>query len=199
MCEHVRELEQDGFMICMDCGTCSRHLNTTEMTYQDSQNRVEKIVYSRKDRFHRLLCNLRGWQLIDNDLMAEIDTGFKGSTVKELKIYLLENNKKIIGKVATIWRMLGNRFDPPTELNFKAALQEFEDIGNKKKSFILLLPHILQKIGRPDLCRFCKLPTQILQKKYNLYVNEESWDENGSMGRIGRENGFGIKKRQIHA
>ena len=198
MCTCEIKIERDGFFICTECGTCTVSLRTNEMTYQDSQSRVERIVYSRKDRFYRLLCNLRGWQLIKCDVMKKIDDEFKGTTVEDLKRYLIKNNKKIIGKLATIWRMLGNEIEPPSHMDFKAALFEFEQIENTKKSFILLLPYILEKIGRRDLCRFCKKPTQILQKKYNLYVNEESWDETRSLGRESGENGFGVKKGKIY-
>ena len=198
MCTHKNKIEQDGMFICTDCGISNVSLNTSEMTYHDSQNRVEKLVYSRKDRFYRLMCNLRGWQLIDNDIMKKIDNEFEGTTVKELKKYLLKNNKKVIGKIATIWRQLGNTFNPPTHSDFKKALYEFEIVGTEKKSFILLLPHILEKIGRRDLCRFCKKPTQILQRKYNLYVNEESWNETRSLERGSNEDSIGFNEGQIH-
>ena len=197
ICDH--QIEQDGFFVCTECGSCKVCLKTSEMTYEDSQTRVEKVIYSRKDRFHRLLCNLRGWQVVKCDAMKKIDNEFKGTTVNELKIYLLKHNKKIIGKIATIWRQLGKKLCPPSHRDFKRALYEFEQIGNEKKSFILVLPYILDKIGRQDLCRFCKLPTQILQKKYNLYVNEESWNEDRGVGRNCDENRFGTDQGQIHA
>ena len=110
----------------------------------------------------------------------------------------MKNNKKIIGKISTIWRQLGHSFEPLNHKMFQAALHEFQNI-QEKKSFILLLPYILDKIGRQDLCKFCKKPTQLLQIKYNLYVNETNWDEIRSLGGNCNENRLRFDQGQIHA
>ena len=176
---HEVKISEEGFEICVDCGTAKMALDCCEQTFETSQRRISEIIYSREDRFYRLMCNLRGWQSIKFNEMKKIDSKFNGKTVAELRqILSCSELKHLLGKIATVWRQLGFPLEPPSLLDFKQAMHEFGLIGNTKKSFILLLPYILCKIGREDLCRFCKPPTKLLQRKYMLSVNEAHWHEN---------------------
>jgi len=176
-CEHWKTHIEEGFSTCICCGqVIERVLETSEMTFADSQNRTVQQVYSRNDRFHRLLANIRGWQTIKVPEMQEIASYGHFETVGELREALIENgNKKNLNKIATVWRQLGNKFTPPSQTDFLRAADEFRKIRGKT-SYILLVPYILEKIGRADLCRFCKKPTRLLQKKYQYFVNESNWD-----------------------
>jgi len=199
MCEHQNKILEDGHSICMDCGLTLRiHLDSSEATYSDSINRQFVQVYSRKDRFHRLLCNLRGWQLVPHDIMKACDSA-NANSVSELKkhIFSCKTLKKHIGKISTIWRQLGHIFEPPSHRDFEKAMREFDNF-KEKMSFVLLLPFILQKIGREDLCIFCKQPSQLLQKKYALYVNETYWNESRSLGGKSYKDRIRAYQRQVH-
>ena len=199
MCEHQNKVLESGHCICVDCGlTLGIHLDSCEVTYKDSINRQFVQVYSRKDRFHRLLCNLRGWQIVPHNIMKSCDRSFR--TVFELKkhIFSCKTLKKHIGKISTIWRQLGHQFEPPSSRDFQRALYEFDNYKGKM-SFVLLLPLILQKIGREDLCKFCKQPSQLLQKKYALYVNEADWNESRGLGGKSYKDRIRAYQRQIHA
>ena len=199
MCEHQNKIAENGHMVCVDCGlVLGLNLVTSEVTYNDSINRQFVQVYSRKDRFHRLLCNLRGWQLVPDEIMKACDVG--AVTVAELKKHMFscKRLKKHMGKIPTIWRQLGHLFEPPSPRDFKNALFEFDNYKGKM-SFVLLLPYILEIIKRVDLCKFCKKPSQLLQKKYNLYTNETSWNETRGMGRKSIKDCLRSYKRKIYA
>lgn len=157
----------DGVNICTLCGRMEILLDTSVQQFNASY-RTKIIKYTREGRFERLLKNLRGWQLVKDDVMEKCKCC---NSVDDLRarINSLPELRQHAGKIATIWRNLGHIIEPMTPYHIKMALFEFNKIM-EKKSFLVLLPYILKKIGRGDLIKFCKMPTMVIQKKYNLYL-----------------------------
>ena len=199
MCDHAKICQTENHIVCTECGLALRPaIDINEVTYDTIHKRRKEESYSRRDRFFRLFCNLRGWQVVKTELVERIAAQGPFKTVAALRRFLKKHEKKDLNKLPTIWRSLGKRFEPPSEQDFRMAMWEFMKIS-AKKSFILILPYILEKIGRADLCKFCKRPTKLLQKKYSVYINEENWDETGSL--VGKSQGdsFRIDQGQIDA
>ena len=165
-CTHAY-LDDDGVRICTNCGLTDIPLNPEIQSF-NANYRQKTIKYTRQGRFERLLKNLRGWQTVGCDIVAAC---VHCETILTLRTFLNSNAnmRSYIGKIPSIWRNLGHRFEPMSELDIKRAIWEFNCIM-EKKSFLVLLPYIIKKIGRADLLEFCKMPTIAIQKKYNLYI-----------------------------
>ena len=132
MCDHV-EFLYNCKIICSSCGKFLRVvMDPSEMTYNSLQSRQSIPTYARKDRFYRLFCNLRGWQSISNDDMTKISRLGPFKTVKSLRKTLRMHFKHHLNKLPTVWRFLGNKFDPPSARDFKMAMHAFINIMEKK-------------------------------------------------------------------
>ena len=167
MCSHEFS-EIEGARVCTLCGECTgRMLSTTLLSFEQTTHRVPK-VYTRRERFHRLLHNLRGLQNIPCEVMRQIP---HGKTVREVRNFLKSNKKlrKYCAKIPSVWRQLGNPMRTISDRELDRACSVFDKIKDKK-SFIVLLPYVCSQIGRRDLLKFFKTPSKLMQTKYELFL-----------------------------
>ena len=158
--------------VCIECGVTTPHLDTSIFSYSHAPP-SHKRSYSRKIRFMRLLQNLQGHQSVCADLMKEIPKHCASPV--ELIQYMKRNSalRRHQNKTPSIWYQLGHRWDPLTPEDFKRAEYVF-DMIREKISYLVLLPYICKKIGRPDLCRFCKPISENMARKYNHLLPVDS-------------------------
>ena len=86
-----------------------------------------------------------------------------------LRAFVYANYKKYHNKCPSIWRQLGNCYRGLTPIEFDRLRLLFV-AHERESSFLILIPYLLQQIGRDDLFRFIKLPSKFIQKKYNIQI-----------------------------
>ena len=169
MCEHDY-FEEEGHNMCRNCGLVGAMvLDTRNVTYdQYTQMSPNNKHYRRKDRFSRLFHNLRGLQEIPIPLMQKIPANL---ALGELKKHMKKSKdlRKFLNKLPSIWYQLGHKLLPISELERKRAVRLFCEI-KEKKSFLVVLPYICKQIGRSDLLKYLKTPSDAMMKKYDLFL-----------------------------
>ena len=155
---------------CILCGLCQGiDLDCINVTYEQQKNITRGTkIYNRKDRFFRLFHNLKGLQEIPCSFMEQIPPDISLSDLK-LLLKKVKSFRKYSSKLPSIWRQLGHKLKIITDRELKTACFEFEKI-KEKKSFLVVLPHICKKIGRSDLMIYLKIPSEAMQKKYDLFI-----------------------------
>lgn len=162
MCNHPSVVPHEGFRICDSCGeVMGPMLDTTILGYNEPHRQTPR-TYSRQDRFMRTIGNLRGQQHIEPDEMARIPYC---KTVPALRSYLKQHNRRLLPKIASVWYQMGHRTAPLTPEELKRCEHLFLSV-KRKCSFLILVPWVLQQLGRPDLLRFVKPPSKGVMKKY---------------------------------
>jgi len=167
-CEH--ELSTiDGMLTCIQCGFVKgMDLDPCIQTFQQhGEYTPSKKHYHRRDRFKRLFHNLQGLQEIPIPVMEQIP---KNISIPKLRKYLKKNNMRNYGsKIASIWRQLGHEMKPISPCEIIRACHFFDEI-KEKKSFLIVLPFICQKMNRSDLLMFLKPVSEAIKKKYQLLL-----------------------------
>ena len=167
-CEHNFQI-LDTCHVCVKCGLEKPFpLLSTEQAFTDVPLKFER-TYSRVDRFLRSIQNLRGLQFIPCEIMETIP---RKKTVAELRKWLKKNNRKLLPKIASVWYQLGNRFRPIVPREIEEAKSWFLAV-REKCSFLLLVPWVLEKIGRQDLLVFVKPPSTAILNKYKKFLPEK--------------------------
>ena len=163
-CHKVREYE--GAIVCVLCGiTQEARLDTSIMAFGATVHR--KKVVTRVDRFLRLCKNICGFQKVPEEVLE--DCARFADDYKALRAFVYVNHKKYHNKCPSIWRQLGNCYEglAPTEFDRLRLLFVAHD---RESSFLILIPYLLQQIGRDDLFQFIKLPSKFIQKKYDIQI-----------------------------
>ena len=165
-CHKLREY--DGAVVCVLCGQMQdARLDTSIMAFGATVHR--KKVVTRVDRFLRLCKNICGFQKVPEEVLeacAHCATDYKA-----LRAFVYANYKKYHNKCPSIWRQLGNCFRGLTPIEFDRLRLLFV-AHERESSFLILIPYLLQQIGRDDLFRFIKLPSKFIQKKYNIQIKK---------------------------
>ena len=167
MCE-CEIFSENGFNVCKKCGVSTRFLDPNLQSYADETRYMYcKRSYSRTDRFKRLLLNLNGLQWVDHDILKQCEPHF--TSVIALKRWMATTPlKRHRNKIASICRQLGMKWKILTDLEIKFAQELFHK--NHSKSYLVLLPYVLKRIGRDDLLQFTKIPSIAVQKKHNIFI-----------------------------
>ena len=136
--------DDDGVNTCTLCGRMEILADTSVQQF-NATYRTKIIKYTREGRFERLLKNLRGWQLVKDDVMEKCKYC---NSVEELRAHInsLSELRQHAGKIATIWRNLGHIIKPMTPHHIKMALFEFNKIM-EKKAFWFCCHTFLRKSG----------------------------------------------------
>ena len=161
----------DGMRICIKCGLTEHNLDPSIFSYNHAPP-SEKRSYTRKIRFMRLLQNLQGHQFVSSAIMKCIPENIKspGHLIKYLK--KTPDLRRHQNKAPSIWYQLGHRWNPLSQRDFARAEFEFNKVF-EKILYLVLLPYICRKIGRPDLVKFCKPVSENMARKYNHLLPQD--------------------------
>lgn len=179
MCDHLIH-DVDGMMTCVACGeVMCPSLSTQLIPFSERRTQPSKI--KRSDRFIRLCKNASGFQHVADDI---IDSCKHCKTYKQLLKYLKQHHKSSLGKAPSIWRSLGHKFKPLYPHEYERLRLLF--VAEQSASFLVLVPYLLQKIGRSDLLQFVKRPSMFVQRKYKMFLeNETHRNATRSLGKRG--------------
>ena len=158
----IRNVE--GSDVCIVCGIEKDRLEPTVFSFSE-QHCCSTRAYSRKKRFMRLFLNLQGRQHISFDIMDKVPKHCKTPQELSLALRNMPGLRQFRSKLPSIWYQLGHKWSPFTDAQIAKASYFFSQI-HEKVSFLILLPWICHKIGRPDMTRFCKPVSPALLKKY---------------------------------
>ena len=162
MCTHEYIIDASDDRVCCRCGLVDRHILDTNVQTFTNAHTYARRRYTRRDRFKRLLINLRGFQKIPDDVL---DQCAKFRSMASLRSYLSEHQKKYTGSLTSIMRCLGYHVPYLSHVELTKCLLIFDTIP-RKTSFVVLMPFCLNLVSRSDIAEFCKPVSKTLAMKY---------------------------------